>query len=1141
MQEDKIKNWISKSNELLELEKREEEENLKEILSTTSIVEQEKMGLCFNHQRIQKAKYGIFNKIMLTLVHRKLINLKKDVIKKDIDKMKDFESIKFTQSHNKISTGDILGVYLLQGNGPKCFDDEPIFSAVVYQIQDFKLTVTVDMNDDDKFDLFGDGMKNCQLSVVQMVNNITYERYSQSLQRLDMCSDDSTTYQNHMIKVLFGLEDPDSIHPQDLKKNKEATDKKVNILDQTLNDQQQIAVKNCQNAENFSLVHGPPGTGKTKTVIEIIRQLANDGHKILVSAASNMAVDNQVERLIRYNDNYKLIRIGQPGRMLKIVETYCQDYFINLKVKKSPEVKEIKRDIKKLTLLKQKKTKENKTKKVASEMKDLWLQIKGKKKELKHAIDEISRDQLSEAQIVVSTSTSVYNKQVERYLLPKGGEKLDKKDKMSNRKMFDYAIIDEAAQALEVSTWMPILMSKKVVQAGDHKQLPPTIKCKEAESNGLGVTLFDKLMHICEKEKKEHLITLQQVQYRMNSKIMKISSEFMYGDKLLADKSVADGNLALLQNSEEKDVAGGDFIGDLTVPLLMIDTLGGRVGESQADNLTNTKKNLMGGMSKFNKGEALITRLIFEEQTKLHGIPSESIGVITPYSAQVELISNMLRSTINTEGDKEPIIEVSTVDGFQGREKEVIILSLVRSNPQGNIGFLKDRRRLNVAITRAKKQLVLVGDSKTISGDEFLNKIVEGVRTDGTIVNIFDFVNVLKGVKEYGEVFQEGEFNSGEWKDYAGDKIEKEKIDAVPNLNGKKEGDSKKDRKKKKRKNKGDGIVEIDTETKVEEVDAGKANNDRNDNKKRGGLYDKQKNYESNNIPKEKNDQDKFVSQKNYNVIEHFEKEKGKDKKKNDTNIINASENIFGIVADQNEASEEEPDKKKDAPADNTDLTKKKKRKGKYKFPEDYPPSPYDQLKNEAKGETGKDGPEELILEDKKGEDQKELTPFELAIEEELRQKKAEKRKKAKEAKKIRETEEKEAAEKKKEWDEGGFQDEISEANQAKENFCHWSFKPGAAICGLSLRWLSLRCKYCHQKFCTKHCIAEQHGCGDKACEDEQSIFKDRFYAKKPMKAEEEDALHKKLKDKISQNQNDRQPKSVQEQKEKDKKKKKKR
>jgi superfamily I DNA and/or RNA helicase len=261
------------------------------------------------------------------------------------------------------------------------------------------------------------------------------------------------------VKVLFGLTDAKSPNPHDshLPQKHELTMDQIAIGDPSLNDFQKIAVKSCVNAPNVSLIHGPPGTGKTKTVIEIIRQLASSGNRMLVSAASNMAVDNLIERLIKFDSKIKLVRIGQPGRMLKCVQEYCLDFYVAQAAKKDPELKDLKRSIKKLNDQKSKKLKGRVDKKIHLEVKAINSEIKGLKFELRHLGNQIKNNILRGAQIVVATQSSVYDKKLENFLL---GGKIDKSlkgiQKLKRIELFDYAIIDEAAQALEVSSWMPI-------------------------------------------------------------------------------------------------------------------------------------------------------------------------------------------------------------------------------------------------------------------------------------------------------------------------------------------------------------------------------------------------------------------------------------------------------------------------------------------------------------------------------------------------------------------------------------------------------------------------------------------------------------------------------------------------------------
>lgn len=264
---------------------------------------------------------------------------------------------------------------------------------------------------------------------------------------------------------------------------------------------------------------------------------------------------------------------------------------------------------------------------------------------------------------------------------------------VSKLPLFDVVVIDEAAQSTEPACWSALLRGKRCVLGGDHLQLPPTIISNKAAKRGLSVTLFERLHALHGSQIGQMLVT----QYRMNEKIMAWSSKEMYDGKLLAADEVADATL------------------DHLPVLLFIDTAGCDMEEQREED----------GESLRNPGEAEVI-MKYVSRLASSGVPLASIGVITPYSAQV----NLLRSLRNDEEDRWGFgaaareLEVSTVDGFQGREKEVVVISMVRSGANRQVGFLSENRRMNVAITRAKKHVVLVGDSETISSDKFLGRLV---------------------------------------------------------------------------------------------------------------------------------------------------------------------------------------------------------------------------------------------------------------------------------------------------------------------------------------------------------------------------------------------------------------------------------
>lgn len=278
-----------------------------------------------------------------------------------------------------------------------------------------------------------------------------------------------------------------------------------------------------------------------------------------------------------------------------------------------------------------------------------------------------------------------------------------------DRERFDLVIVDEAAQASECATWSALLKGKRAVLCGDHLQLPPTIISTEAERKGLGVTLFERL----HKKFGEKIATMLTTQYRMNEAIMQWSSDEFYKSKLEAHASVACHTLADLEGTR---IGGEDEGAGEGAVLHMVDTTGCDMFEKRDGE----------DSSYFNEGEAEAVLAHARELADL-GVSQEDIGVISPYSAQVTLVKQNLAAG----GLKD--VEVSTVDGFQGREKEAIIITMVRSNEEGNVGFVADARRMNVAVTRARRQCSLICDSETISrsGNKMLQGLVEWFMDNG--------------------------------------------------------------------------------------------------------------------------------------------------------------------------------------------------------------------------------------------------------------------------------------------------------------------------------------------------------------------------------------------------------------------------
>lgn len=490
----------------------------------------------------------------------------------------------------------------------------------------------------------------------------------------------------------------------------------LDFINPALNKRQQDAVLRSMAARDFFLIHGPPGTGKTITCIELIAQLVHRGHRGLAAADSNVAVDNLVERLDKIG--LKVVRIGHPARVIPALRCRSLDYLVqdeaeyiaaqNLRERAyrlkegmdgstRPEMRWRRglSDEAIAELATAGKTTRGIPQKKIEGMKR-WIGLKQKIDKLfgeaRQLEERAVRRIIDNAEVICATNSTV------------GSEIL-------KTKKFDFAVIDEATQSTEPSSLISVLKTKRFIMAGDHKQLPPTVLNKEAARCGLSTSLFERLLEIHGNK----IRVMLEVQYRMSEEIAEFPSDEFYDGKLKAGENVKRQTLDdLLQPMPKNDEQEGvlDFVLQEN-PFVFIDTVDGGV-----EFKDKTRK---GATSKENEGEAqLVTDIV--ELLLNRGIKPEDIAVISPYDAQVGLIRKMLRVDD---------LEIKTVDGFQGREKEVVIVSFVRSNNYGEIGFLKDLRRLNVSITRAKRKLVLIGDSKTLATEGCYERLVAVAKARG--------------------------------------------------------------------------------------------------------------------------------------------------------------------------------------------------------------------------------------------------------------------------------------------------------------------------------------------------------------------------------------------------------------------------
>jgi len=516
-------------------------------------------------------------------------------------------------------------------------------------------------------------------------NDITFRRMEDNLNHLSLKGKNALEY-------ILSERDPKQNRPTPY----------INYIDDSLNESQKTAIENALSCENFYLIHGPFGTGKTRTLVELISQETRQNHKVLATAESNAAVDNILERLMG-NKKLKLTRLGHPQRVSKhnITQTLAykvENHKLNKKIKKihkkidnliekrkvhTKPTPQYRRGLGDYDILhfasKGKGTRGVSSDKIKSMAK--WIEIN---QEIDEAHDEIKRIEnrmiksiIEESDVILATNSSAALESIARV-------------------KFDVAIIDEASQATIPSVLIPIAKAHRFILAGDHKQLPPTIISERA--GALEKTLFEELIKMYPYKSQ-----LLNVQYRMNSLLMKFPNREFYNNGLKSASFVDEITISDLMEYGHDEEA-----------LLFIDT-------SDVDD--NHEMHLKDSKSIVNELEADISVSIARDYLNA-GISEDDIGIISPYADQVKIIQE------NTP------VEVKTVDGFQGREKEIIIISTVRSNDNGNIGFLNDLRRLNVAITRAKRKLIIIGNKDTLKTNPTYRRLIEFVEDENLLVKI---------------------------------------------------------------------------------------------------------------------------------------------------------------------------------------------------------------------------------------------------------------------------------------------------------------------------------------------------------------------------------------------------------------------
>lgn len=788
--ESSLRTFVTRQHTLLSREREAEIERTSLLLTNCTPKLLEQKGLALGNLGVVSAGIGLGGKTLLELerpaaFHSSQVFPPHTFRPGDIARIEENTP---SSASSKKPTGKAKKTQLLDSDGKTSRAAE----GVVYKVTDTRIVIAIDPPDSADTDLdFPERGR-----VVKLANSVTYDRMEKALDKLQKTvipssrkPDDKTDYElTPLIRVLLGMSPP----------SKPSSPGDIAFFDPSLNPSQKQAVKFALSAKEVACIHGPPGTGKTHTLIEIIRQLISispeagnqNTSRILVCGASNLSVDNILERLLALpapekgkGAPLKVTRIGHPARVM--ANEGVLEATLEVKASRSDQAalaKDVKAEIDAALDTLSGKGKGKTKKPRGLERKKMWGEVRALRKEYRQREGGVVKAVLGESQVVLSTCHTAGSRQLQNHT-------------------FDVVIIDEATQAMEAVCWIPIFKARKLILAGDPMQLPPTILSldkRKTKSSGVAIkgsterakmpggaatkppesskrqenpsetpqdqqrsdtetdsdsdvdlvkgdtviaeedvsppagdaepkpkhlgtpgkrpvlrpprTLETTLFARLEKMYGPGIKRLLNVQYRMHAEICEFPSKTLYASKLKSHESVASHLLRDLPNTQEfVTKENEDIVKEvLGTPVVFFDTAGCEYYERLDGDGDEG--------SRCNENEATVVKTWTERLVEA-GLHPSQIAIITPYQAQVTLLTSLLRPTHG------PGLEIGTVDGMQGREKDAVIISLVRSNEKREVGFLKEKRRLNVAMTRAKRHLCVIGDSSTVQhGGGYLKK-----------------------------------------------------------------------------------------------------------------------------------------------------------------------------------------------------------------------------------------------------------------------------------------------------------------------------------------------------------------------------------------------------------------------------------